>query len=532
MVVKLISKVFLILALGFVLPPSASGLADEMPMASDYSNDVLPFGNNLFEGAFSSKYEQGVNPDYVITEGDRILIRIWGAKTFEDVLTVDTQGNIFIPEVGPVAVLGVKNKDLNAVVREQVGRVFSNNIDIYTNLLGVQPIGVFVTGYVQKPGRYAGNMVDSVLYYIDQAGGILEPSGSYRRIELLRDGKIIANIDLYAFLLDGFLPHLQLKDGDTILIKESINKIHITGTVNDPAIYEFVHESVKGKEVVDLAKILPVTSHVLIQGVRDNQPISWYVSISEFEEFSLLNGDRITFYEDIKANTITIRITGAHEGPSAMAVKKDAKLLEVLSYVKVDKNIVDFDSIYIKRERVARKQKEALERSLRQLEKSVLTASSASADEAVIRKNEAELVLAFAEKAKQLKPEGRVVVMSDGKINNISLENNDEIFIQQKSDVVSINGEVLLPQAIIHKPSSTAEYYIRLAGGYSDRADKSKVVVIRTNGQTEVGRSVAISPGDEILVLAKTEVKSLQLAKDITQILYQIAIATKVAIGF
>lgn len=522
-------------------PPLASGLDAQQTLSQtkDNSQRVIqqntiqlePFGNNLFQGAFSSKYEQGLNPNYIITEGDRISIRAWGAKSFEAIFTVDSQGNIFIPEIGPVHVDGVSNKDLNGIVQKHVNKVFSNNIEIYVNLLGVQPIGVFVTGYVQKPGRYAGNMVDSILYYIDQAGGIVDSIGSYRRIAVLRNGNEILSIDLYDFILNGKLAYLQLQDGDTILVKEAISRIAVEGTISDPAIYEFLDTEIHGKEVVKLAKLLPVTSHVLIEGVRQGQPISWYASLSEFQDFILVNGDKITFFEDIKGDTITIRISGSHEGPSAMAIKKDAKILEVLSYIKIDPAIADLNSIYLKRVRVAKQQKEALQSSLRQLEKSVLTASSASAEEATIRRNEADLILRFVEKAQQAQPEGRVVIMTEGKLSNISLEDKDEIVIQQKSDVVAINGEVLLPQAIIFKNNTKAEDYIRLAGGFTDRADKGKVLVIRANGETEVGRSVLIKTGDQILVLPRAEMKTMQFAKDITQILYQIAVATKVAVG-
>src|SRR5690606_28280450 len=124
----------------------------------------------------------GVNPDYAIAQGDRIAVRMWGARTFDGVLVVDIQGNIFLPEIGPIKVEGITNDRLAQRVRASVAQVYTDNVKVYTNLLGTQPLGVFVTGAVPYPGRYPGAKDDSVLYYLARAGGIDPQSGSYRDI--------------------------------------------------------------------------------------------------------------------------------------------------------------------------------------------------------------------------------------------------------------------------------------------------------------------------------------------------------------
>ena len=131
-----------------------------------------PFGVNLFTGGFRAEREDGFNPNYIIQPADRINLRVWGALTFEDTVVVDAQGNIFVPEVGPIQVAGVSNSQLTDHIRQAILQVFTRNVEVYTNVAGTTPVAVFVTGYVNTPGSYAGVASDSLLYFIDRAGGV------------------------------------------------------------------------------------------------------------------------------------------------------------------------------------------------------------------------------------------------------------------------------------------------------------------------------------------------------------------------
>jgi len=98
----------------------------------------------------------GLNPDYAVGVGDKIAVRIWGATAYDSVETVDTQGNIFIPNVGPVKLGGVVNSRVNATVTAAIARVYTSDVEVYTNLITAQSASVYVTGYVANPGKYAG----------------------------------------------------------------------------------------------------------------------------------------------------------------------------------------------------------------------------------------------------------------------------------------------------------------------------------------------------------------------------------------
>ena len=145
-------------------------LPNDVPV-TDQESILLPFGSNLFTGNFAAERDDGVNPDYVVASGDRIVVQTWGAVVLNETLIVDGQGNIFLPEVGPVPVEGRRNAELTGIVKTALQRVYRSNFGVYTNLLSPQPVSVYVTGFVNNPGRYAGLPTDSVLYFLDRADG-------------------------------------------------------------------------------------------------------------------------------------------------------------------------------------------------------------------------------------------------------------------------------------------------------------------------------------------------------------------------
>lgn len=178
------------------------------------------FGANLFTGSFVKNGVTQFNPDYHVNIGDEIQLRMWGAYQYDSILTVDPKGNIFIPEVGAVSLIGVKNKDIQKHITSSINKVFKSNVNSYANLASAQPVRVFVGGYVKRPGLYNGTSLDSVLNFIDQSGGIDPERGSFLSIEVKRGEVLRANINLYDFLLKGIMPQVQLSDGDVIFVTQ------------------------------------------------------------------------------------------------------------------------------------------------------------------------------------------------------------------------------------------------------------------------------------------------------------------------
>ena len=499
-------------------------------LGSNQIDGIRPFGSHLFNGGFSGNRADGLNDSYKIVPGDQITLRIWGAIEIERMMPVDAQGNIFIPSIGPIQVQGLTNSALNSRVTQAVRAVYPENVSVYTNLQGVQPVAVYVTGFVTNPGRYAGTPSDSMLYFLDQAGGIDDQLGSYRSVRVLRNQQVIARADLYDFLLKGELSRVQFRDGDTIVVEERGPSVVVTGDVERQLRYELQPGAMKGQSILQLARLKSDVSHVLLRGARTQGPVSIYVPITEFPDYPLQSGDEVLFSADQRDETIVVQIEGSFYGPSRFALPRDARLVELLDAIAVPQSLTDVRSISIRRESVAERQKASLMDSLRRLENTYLGASSSTNEEANIRVREAELIAQFVAKAKQVQPTGRLVVAHNDQITDIRLQDRDIITLPEISDSVLISGEVLVPQSVVYQPGMSAMDYIRGAGGFTQHADNRQILVVRLNGEVRHASDVALRAGDEILVLPKVPTKNLQLATSVSQILANIAIVAKIAL--
>jgi hypothetical protein len=193
--------------------------------------------------------------------------------------------------------------------------------------------------------------------------------------------------------------------------------------------------------------------------------------------------------------------------------------------------MANLDGRYVKRRSVVEQQRKAILDSLYRLENSVLTASSSTAETASIRVQEAGLVQNFVERASKLEPDGVVVVTRNGYVADILLEEGDEVVIPQRSDVLQITGEVMLPKSVVYDKELSLDEYIAAAGGFTDRADSKHILLVHQNGEIEQAGRNNIRPGDLLMVMPYYDPKNFQIFKDIMGVLYQIAIATKVVVG-
>lgn len=502
------------------------------PVPSETDAEVQPFGSNLFIGNFLRAREDGLNPGYVITPGDHVAVNTWGAVQFNEVLVVDSQGNIFLPEVGPIRLAGVRNAELTETVRQGMKKVYARYFDVYTNLITAKPVAVFVTGGVQRPGRYAGIPSDSALFFLDQAGGIDAKLGSYRNISILRGGQSIAEIDLYDFILKGQLPTVQFQEGDTILVHQRGPVAELKGNVATPAIIEFKTGKLKGQDALAVIPGAATATEVTVHGIRNGVPISQTLSRAAFTTFEVQDGDVITMRDDGRADTVLVQLEGEYRGPSVLSVRRGSRLVDVLNYIPVEPGLANTSAVHLKRASVAKTQKDAIQDSLFRLERSALLALSDSRGESDIRVQEAALTQKFVERARLIQPLGRVVTRRGGQQANLVLEDNDVIVIPPRSNIVHVEGEVWMSQAVMYEKDLTAEDYIEAAGGYTDRADSDKVIIVHADASVEIGDpDVVVQPGDEILVPPRVDSKVVQNVLDVTQVIYQIAIAAAVVLA-
>lgn len=512
------------------------------PQFFDYSANLKSdvFGAQLFTGAFAREGATQFNPDYLIAVGDEVQVKLWGAFEFDETLSVDPQGNIFLPHVGPVRVLGVRNKELQTIVDAAVGRVFRNNVFSYASLAGAQPVRVFVSGFVYRPGLYSGTSMDSLLHYLDQSGGIDPDRGSFLEIQVKRGEKVRARVNLYDFLLSGQIPTIQLTDGDVIFVTPRQNTVRVSGLAENPKRFEFSGNAQTVADLMKIAKPLAQATHVRV--VRNSGTVKnvEYFPLEQASSVQLTNGDELEFTADKKPGTITVRVEGEHQSAQEYVLPYGAKLGDLIGKVELSERS-DAASIQLFRQSVRQRQKTMLGTALQSLESSVLTARSGTSDEARLRKDEAELILQWVDRARAIEPVGQVLIAQAADANNLLLENGDVLRVPTRDNLVLINGEVLFPNAVAFDGNLDLDAYIRRAGGYAQNADTSRVIVAHRDGSfEEVGESegffgskadATVRPGDEILVLPRIDVKSRQIAKDLTQILYQIAVSAKVVFG-
>lgn len=486
------------------------------------------FGANLFTGTVTAETKTSISSSYVISIGDQITFNTWGALVSQSTLTVDNNGNIFIPEVGPVRVADLRLSELETRVKQQVGQTYKDNVKIYVNLVTSNPVNIFVTGFVNKPGQFSGEQTDSIINFIHKAEGIDLSRGSYRNIKIINGSTGASKkVDLYPFLLEGKLPEILLHDNDTIVVEPRKGIIQVDGKTQNDYLFEIKGNSISGQELIELTKPSKNASHASIAGVRNGESYYVYITVEELAQKALFSGDKVEFKSDIQSQVIDVTISGENLGPAQFAVKKGTKLFDILAKVPVDKNTAQLGQIFIKRESVAKTQKEIIIASLEQLQRKILSSSSLTAREEQAKAKKLQEIKGFLEKANEIKPLGIVVISKTDKVQDIILEQGDEIVIPTKTDIINIGGEVHVPQAMVYNSQYTLEDYIDSAGGYAEAADEDNILIIHPNGDVSNAENTTLYPGVKIIVLPEIPTNYLRFTLDITRILFNLAIATR-----
>ena len=510
-------------------PPEESVDAASLLGVGEDANRVVMFGEQLFNANGSRSYASTFNPDYTLAIGDRVALRMWGSFNYEAIQQIDPQGNVFVPNVGPIKLAGSANRDLNRIVQGSVERVYRDNVGVYASLEQSQPVRIFVTGFVRSPGQYAGTAGESILGYLTRAGGVDPGRGSYIDIRLMRAGVMRAQFNLYDFLLEGTLQPVQLQDGDTLVVGPRHHAVMITGEVFNAYGFEFRGERIAAADVLKLARPKPSATHASILHKSGTRQTGEYHSLGQLGAVTVAAGDEIAIVADRSPGTILVRVDGAVASSRVLTLPYGSKLADALALIDPTPQ-AKLSSLQLFRTSVAQRQKEMLEVALRALETHALTARSATREESLLRTQEAALISRFVERARSIEPRGQVILGDREKAPDILLEDGDVLQIPEQSSIVIVHGEVTQPQAIAYDSRSTVTDYLRLAGGTTQKRSHARVLLIRQDGTFEDSARAKPKPGDEIMVLPEIGSRSIEVTRGITQILYQIAIAARVAL--
>lgn len=495
----------------------------------DYNLDF--FGKNLFKGNFAKQEFTGTSGDYKIAIDDMIEVHFWGAYNFEKVVKVDKQGNIFLPEVGRIKLAGIKNSDLNSYLKSQISKTFNKNVQIYANLQATNKIRVFVSGFVVNPGIYEGMPFSSVIYFLDKAEGVDHQKGSYINVSVIRNGKEIRKFNLYNFITDGQLIEFQFHEGDVIHVLPKNTFISVTGEVLNQNKFE-VSGVTKGEDIIKLAKPTTDANRVNVVANKAGEIVVTNLTIVEFKNYRVFEGDKVDFISQSRSKTIGISIKGEHIGEQTIVLPYGGSLSEALKQLKFT-SLSAKDDIVLYRKSAAKRQKELYDKVLDNLEQKMLNYSPISTEEAKIHVEEVKFLTQFIEKARAYEPNGLLTIYNEkGELSNpevITLEEGDVIFVPKVSNFVSTFGYVTNPSFIPYESGKTVGYYIKLSGGFLENSNKDEVYVKKVNGSMQkVNLSYKPKPGEEIVVMPVIKFKTFQFAKDILSSIYQIAVTTRI----
>ena len=246
----------------------------EVRTVESLRDKLQPFGYDLFSGTpstFAPVTDIPVPVDYVFGPGDNLRVQLFGKESNSYTLTVNRQGNIDFPELGPISVAGLSYQDVRSLLQQTVSeRMIGMKAAISMGEL--RSIRIFVLGEAFQPGTYTVSSLSTVTHALFAAGG-LNDIASLRNIQVKRNGKVLNTFDLYDFLLKGDTSNdVRLQAGDVVFIPPFESRVGIGGEIKRPAYYELKNEQ-SVSDVISLAggfKPTSVSELVQIERVSNN----------------------------------------------------------------------------------------------------------------------------------------------------------------------------------------------------------------------------------------------------------------------
>jgi protein involved in polysaccharide export with SLBB domain len=433
---------------------------------------LLPlFGFNLFASVpttFAPVENIPVTPDYVVGPGDEVLIRAWGQVDIDYRAVVDRNGVINIPRVGNVNVSGIRYQELQGYLRTAIGRIF-RNFELNVTLGQLRSIQVFVVGQAKRPGHYTVSSLSTLVNALFASGGP-SPTGSMRQIQLKRGDRTVTEFDLYDLLLKGDKSKdVQLLPGDVIYIPPISGLVAISGSVNEPAIYEL-----KGKTTLEELLQLSGGLSTIAEGRRVILERIEARTIRKMDEFpldtaglgrELKDGDlvRVFALSPKFENAVTLR--GSIANPGRYPWREGLRVRDIIP----DKDSLIVPDYWQNRNREGLVTGQRLRVDVRR------TYDEINWDYAVIERLDysdlTALLISFNL--------GRAVIEGD-QSNNVPLRPGDVITIFSKADFqvpisrqtkyVRLEGEFIAPGIYQILPGETLRQLVARVGGFTPNA--------------------------------------------------------------
>jgi polysaccharide biosynthesis/export protein len=234
------------------------------------TNYVERFGEAVFQNPTSASgtipIDFPASPDYVVGPGDGLTIDLWGGVSQRLVRTVDHEGRIALPEIGPMLVNGQTLGDVQQSVQRLLRTEF-RDVSADVSLSRLRTVRVYVVGDVNHPGPYDVSSLSTPLNALLAAGGPTS-DGSFRIVKHYRGDTLVQQVDLYDLLLRGVRTDIKrLEPGDTLIVPPVGGLVQMDGMVRRPAIYELRGQTTLAQAIDMAGGILPTAalSHIEVQ---------------------------------------------------------------------------------------------------------------------------------------------------------------------------------------------------------------------------------------------------------------------------
>ncbi len=427
------------------------------------------FGRDIFNNK-SLTFEPVMNiatpQNYVLGPGDQLIVDVYGDTQRSEQLTVSPDGDVNVPEYGPIHVAGLSVSAAQNKVRSHLGTYYESS-DIKVTLGQTRTIMVNVMGEVKAPGTYTLSAFATVFHALYMAGGVSD-LGTLRNIKVYRQGRQISVVDVYEFILNGRLAgNVRLQDNDVVQVGTYESIIDIAGRVKRPMAYEL-------RKNESLATLLKYSGGFAndaykksLRVFRKNGRMKSVYNVEEFEmpEFKMFDGDSVAVDSIIDRYENMVEVKGAIFRPGMYQLGE--KVNSVRSLIEAADGLTE----------------------------------EAMVSRAVLRR---------------MKPNRTQEVVSidlkgivEGTAADVPLANEDILFVptlaeHQNLRTLTINGEVIFPGTYEYADKMTIEDLILQAGGLTDHASTVKVDVARrmidseaTTSTMEIAKtfSFSIKPG-------------------------------------
>ncbi|PKQ64541.1 hypothetical protein BZG02_06310 [Labilibaculum filiforme] len=322
-----------------IVNPEADLSEKEVFEATPKNKEV--FGFHFFNSknlSFEPAVDVPVSESYSLGIGDEVNISVYGASQQNYQLMVEKSGAILIPDVGPVPVYGIAFREAKEKIKQRLLSIYNGmggdrpNTFVSISLGSLKGVKVNVIGEVNLPGSYSLPATASAFTALYLAGGPNE-NGSFRNIDVIRDGKTIQSIDVYAYLIDGKTQNnIQLRDQDVILVRPYAKRVKVGGELKRTGLFE----AQENESVADLLRFAggftdKAYTHRLELYRNNTRTLTFKgVAAAQYDQVQLLNGDSLVAGMLTERFENRVSIDGAVYRPGNYELTEGLKLSELI----------------------------------------------------------------------------------------------------------------------------------------------------------------------------------------------------------